>query len=224
MPYYENPAFLAEQIRKWHSWDEDIQSWVKAIIVDDGSPNFAAASVVKSFNGLPFPIDVYRLEVDVRWNWIAARNIGMHHATGWCVLTDMDHVIPETTMDCLIRGHHESNTIYRFSRTERGDKAIHPHPNSWFMTKEMFWEIGGYDEALSGFYGTDGEYRTRCSGTAPIRILSNALDRYERMGDASTVKYLRKQPEDAEVKRIIGRRRKGWRPRTLSFPYHKVQV
>lgn len=225
MPYYENPKFLEKQMRHWLGWDEDIQSWVKIVIVDDGSPYQPASSVIRSFGrDFPIKIDLYRIDVDERWNWIAARNIGMTYANGWCVLTDMDHMIPEVTMECLIRGEHRDDTIYRFSRTERGEKPIHPHPNSWFMTKQMFWKTGGYDEALSGYYGTDGEYRSRCAGTAPIRILTNTLDRYEHQLDASTSRYLRKQPEDAEVKRIISKRKKGWKPRTLSFPYHQVEL
>ena len=29
------------------------------------------------------------------------------------------------------------------------------------MTKNLYWKIGGYDEELSGNYGTSGRYRAR---------------------------------------------------------------
>ena len=91
------------------------------------------------------------------------------------------------------------------------------------MTKALFWEIGGYDEALSGYYGTDGDYRRRLARHATIQILPVPLVRHEYVGDSSTTRYQRKQPEDAAVGRLIGARRPGWQPTVLSFPYHEVR-
>lgn len=88
----------------------------------------------------------------------------------------------------------------------------------------MFWRIGGYDEALSGYYGTDGDYRRRCAATAPIRILRDKLIRHEFFMDSSTTRYLRKQPEDSAVSRIVAQRGNGWKPLTLSFPYREIHL
>jgi hypothetical protein len=138
----------------------------------------------------------------------------------------MDHMIPEQTLRSVLYSEHDQNTIYGFRRMDvRGGDApveIGPHPNSWLMTRAMFWKVGGYDETLSGCYGTDGEYRRRCAKVAPIEILTDVLHRYEYQDDSSTTHYLRKQPEDAKVKHIIAARGKGWRPKTLSFPYDEV--
>ncbi len=41
-----------------------------------------------------------------------------------------------------------------------------PHPNTWLLTTDLFYRIGGYDERFSGFYGTDGEFRNRVQRTA----------------------------------------------------------
>jgi hypothetical protein len=92
------------------------------------------------------------------------------------------------------------------------------------MTRAMFWRVGGYDEALSGHYGTDGDWRRRCAATAPIRLLPLALTRYEFYEDSSTVAYARKRPEDAGKKAIIAKRTRSWRPRVLSFPYEEVPL
>jgi len=170
---------------------------------------------------------LFRIEVDVRWNWLAARNIGAHRALSeWVMLTDIDHILTAETFDRLVYGVHLQHLIFRFSRREYGtQQPIHPHPNSWLMTKRMYWKVGGYDEALSGYYGTDGDYRRRCAATAPIRILTDELIRREHDGDSSTTHYRRKQPEDAAVKEIVRKRpRQGWKPKTLSFPYHEVKL
>lgn len=217
-PYYENPQFLQRQIEGWQAWSADVRQHVSAIIVDDGSPVPAVLPDV-----LPFPMQLFRIEVDVRWNWLAARNIGFHHAPeGWCLVTDIDHVIPEPTISSAVFGSLDSGVIYGFSRSEHDGTPLAAHPNSWLMTRQMFWTVGGYDEALSGHYGSDGEWRRRCAATAPMQILTDRLIRYEYVGDSSTTRYLRKQPQDAAVRRIVSARGTGWRPKTLSFPYHQV--
>lgn len=222
-PYYENPTFFAKQVEGWKSAPEYVRRYLRVIVVDDGSPKHPAEEVLRAV-GCPVFLRLFRIEVDVRWNWLAARNIGMKNAAaGWCVLTDMDHVVRHEVADKLIHRAYDERTIYRFSRVEHTGERIHPHPNSMLMTRAMFWEVGGYDEALSGHYGTDGDWRRRCAAAARIRTLQLALERHEYQGDSSTTDYLRKQPEDAGKKAIIARRGPNWRPKTLSFQHHEVQ-
>lgn len=221
-PYYENPRFFSKQLGEWLSYPFEMQQKLRFIVVDDGSPKYPAEySIVRQTR--EFSLRVFRIEVDVRWNWLAARNIGQHYADeGWTLMTDMDHVIPEVTMAAVLSEDHDPNVIYRFSRREHDGTKIHPHPNSWLMTREMFWRVGGYDEVLSGHYGTDGEYRRRCAQTVRVEILPLELERHEYQGDSSTTHYKRKQPEDAAGKLMVKRRGPGWKPRVLSFPYHEV--
>ena len=223
-PYYDNPEFLREQIVGWWGWPASLQRCVSLIIVDDASPEHPLAQVLLH-DRTPFSTRAFRIEEDVRWNWLAARNIGAYHAQeGWLAITDMDHVVPVDTAYQLVCGDQQPKTIYRFSRREHDGKKIYPHPNSWFYTREMFWRIGGYDERMSGYYGSDGYYRRRCAATAPIRIMTAELERHEHIGDASTTRYKRKQPEDARLKQMVRMFPRGSPPRTLSFPYHEVLV
>lgn len=221
MPFYQNHLFLCDQIAGWSQWhSEDLHNFVTAIIVDDGSPTPLTLD-----RPTLFPVRVFRIDVDIRWNWLAARNIGAHHAAdGWLVLTDMDHVIPEDTIRAIVFGQHDPAVVYAFSRREHTGEPIAPHSASFLMTRAMFWKIGGYDEALSGHYGTDGTYRRQVAATAPMHVLTDELVRYEYFADSSTTRYQRKQPEDAAVKAIVAARGKHWRPKVLSFPYREVQV
>lgn len=243
MPYYENPDFVQQQIAHWWTYAPDLREHLRVIMVDDGSPRHPLAPIIRAHyrsQGLPCDMRIFRIEKDVRWNWLAARNIGAYEAgfldseqknqtaippyNPWLLITDMDHVVPEVTLRAVIYGNTMADTIYRFSRQEHTGEIINPHPNSWFYTRAMYWRIGGHDEALSGHYGTDGEYRARCGGTAPIRIISQPLIRYERLGDSSTRHYERKQPEDAKAKQIIKARPKNWQPKVLSFKYHEESL
>lgn len=223
-PYYDNGRFLAEQLEGWSTLPTDLRARLSAVIVDDGSPEIPAARVLEH-RSLPFSIRLFRIDVDVRWNWLAARNIGLHYAApGWVLVTDMDHVVPETTLRSVIYGAHDPDVIYAFARVEHTGAPANPHSASFLLTKAMFWTVGGYDEALSGHYGTDGDWRRRCAAVAPLHVLTDALVRHEFVHDSSTTRYLRKQPEDAGVRQLIAARGKRWTPKTLSFPYHEVTL
>lgn len=219
LPYYDNLNFLAHyQMPHWESWPQEVRDHVEVIVVDDGSPHSLAAIHVDGVR-----VRQYRIEVDIRWNWLAARNIGAHHAAGeWLLLTDMDHLVPDETMDAAIYARLDPTVVYAFQRKEHTGERINPHSASFLMTKHLFWKIGGYDEELSGHYGTDGIFRRQIAKHAKMQILPFPLIRHEYVGDSSTVRYKRKQPEDAGVSRIVAARGKHWTPKTLSFPYHEV--
>lgn len=224
MPYYENSRFLETQVAHWWSLPPDVRARTSAIVVDDGSPEYPAETVLAG-RTLPFPIRLFRIDVDVRWNWLAARNVGLHHAgPGWVLVTDMDHVVPEATARAVIEGAHAPVVIYAFSRVEHTGAPAPPHSASFLLTKAMFWKVGGYDEQLSGCYGTDGDWRRRCAATAPMQVLTDTLVRHEFVQDSSTTRYLRKQPEDARVRQLIAARGKHWSPRVLSYPYREVAI
>lgn len=219
VPFYENHGFIQRQARHWSSWPVDVRDHVEVLVVDDGSPLPLGGLAVEGVR-----LRQFRIDVDIRWNWLAARNIGAHHAGGeWLLLTDMDHMVPTDTMRAAIYGELDPKVVYAFRRQEHTGALVNPHSASFLMTKALFWQIGGYDEALSGHYGTDGEYRRRLAKHAAIEILPFPLVRHEYVGDSSTVRYQRKQPEDAAVGRIVAARGKGWTPKTLSFPYHEVR-
>lgn len=220
VPFYMNAEFFARQAAGWSEYPEDLRANLSVIVVDDGSP---VPAVMPS--NVPFSLRLFRIREDRRWNWLAARNIGAHEAAdGWLMLTDMDHVVTAETLRAVVYGERCSDVIYGFSRKEHTGEPLIAHPNSWLMTRAMFWKVGGYDEALSGCYGSDGDWRRRCAAVAPIHILTDSLVRYEYQADSSTTHYLRKQPEDAAVKKIVAARGKGWKPKALTFPYDEVGV
>jgi hypothetical protein len=219
MPFYENQNFLGTQVDHWRGLASDLKPWLSAIVVDDGSP---APAVLPS--ALPFHVRLFRIEVDVRWNWLAARNIGAFNAKdGWLLMTDMDHVVPAETLRALVFGQHDPSVAYAFGRREHTGEPVHPHSASFFLTRELFWRVGGYDERLSGYYGTDGIYRRRLMEKATVQVLRDELVRHENVGDSSTVRYGRKESQDATAKRLHERFLRT-KPKTLSFPYHEVRA
>ncbi len=213
MPFYMNPGQLALQYRNWKAWPGKLKSRLRVIIVDDGSPEGPAANVPRPY-GLP-PVEIYRVREDRPWWQHGARNIGAHAAPeGWILLTDMDHVLdPESAaalFKAMDKGRLDPSTIYMLDRVE-ADTGLptmgangqpKPHPNSFVVTRETFWRIGGYDERACGQYGTDRLFRDRAFSRATPGHLNIPLTRYWRdlVPDASTTTLPRKEGRDTRAR------------------------
>lgn len=159
--YYDNPQMLALQWYQISQYESRVRDHLEVIVVDDASPHSAAADVMRPE---PLPrVSVYRVEKDVRWNQDAARNIGAHEARSrWLLLTDIDHVVPAETLRALIDMEKDPSVFYTFGRIKLDGGGIRePHPNSYFLSKELYWSIGGHDEDFAGIYGKDFLFRTR---------------------------------------------------------------
>lgn len=237
-PYYDNPVMLKLQLQHLAALPKDIRAHLDLIVVDDGSPKCNLAHYLwppadSRSHDMPAAfglhrLEVYRIEVDVRWNWIAARNLAASKTkTNWMLMTDIDHMVPEATFRRIMEGELETLNTYRFSRVDAPDRTPYkPHPNSWLFTKKRFDQAGGYDERFSGYYGTDGEFRDRITAVSKkVVMLPQALIRYPRevVADASTTTYERKQPEDREgVTRIRQLIAADPTPHRLTFPWRQI--
>lgn len=234
MAYYDNPRMLREHVRTWLALPEEIAGVLDVCIVDDGSPRWPA---VDAFNEHPqaaqFAIgrlrslQFWRMGVDVRWNQDACRNVGAREArTRWMLLTDMDHVVPEKTWAYLMGTKLKKERAYRLTRVNAPNlEPYKPHPNTWVMTRDLYWAAGGYDEALAGRYGTDGDFKVRLGRVAPIQDLPVPVVRYPRevIADASTTTLERKSEADRRwINDTIKARGPNWQPLHFSFPCSRV--
>lgn len=236
MPYYDNAGMLAEHYAHWVKFPDEIKRRMEVIIVDDGTPTTAAGEVPRPEKGLP-PLKIFRVAVDLPWHQHACRNIGAHEARkSWLFLTDMDHLIPEETWRNIFKLDAEPpHTVYTHLRVDAPDMQPkikngqeHPHPNTFLMSKEFYWMIGGYDEDFCGVYGTDGMFRKRLWAVARHKPLRDPIIRYDRevLADASTRTLQRKEGRDPEAKPRIEKmkREKGTlgKPSVLTLPYQCV--
>lgn len=240
MPYYENGGMLGVQFRNWLGWPPEYRDRLEVIVVDDGSTTSPAIDVPRPPQ-LPRS-RIYRVLEDRPWHQHAARNLGAYVAdAGWMLLTDMDHVLTADAAGALFKlldaGALDDRSIYTLDRIEADsglptlgvDRKPKPHPNSFLVTRETFWRIGGYDEDFCGVYGTDGLFRARAFERATRAHLRGvALTRYWRdlVADASTTTLPRKEGRDPGAKaRIVAA--KAARGETgvvkvLQFPWERV--
>lgn len=234
MAYYDNPTMLRHHIRVWTGMPIDIRAHLHVIVVDDGSPRWPAlpalSKAIAGWADCIADFQLYRMAEDIPWNQDACRNIGVQKAeTAWVLLTDMDHVVPLATWRRLISGPLGKNDVYRFGRVSAPEMQPYKlHPNSWALRAKTYWRAGGYDEALAGNYGTDGDFGKRIAAAAKKVVdLPEVLIRYPRevIPDASTTTLERKLPEHKKnVCRIIAERSRvpDWKPLVFSFPFERV--
>ncbi len=169
VPYYRQPKMLEYQIREWNLYPENIQ----IIVVDDGSPRQdRALNVVTEHatDDLLKQLSLYEITVDVPWNRGCARNLGAQQAqTEFIMHVDTDHVLRAHQAEELLCFAPSPDQWYRFQRfrcgtaddTRKKDKLpnscpyglIHPHIDSYLISKQLYWKVGGYDEDYSGCLG-----------------------------------------------------------------------
>lgn len=224
MAYYLNPGMLAVQYEHLAAMPADLKAHLSLIVVDDGSPSDPASPPASD---LGFPLAIFRMREDIRWNQDACRNLAVAQAaTDWVLLTDIDHMLPEATLRQVVTGKLDGRRAYRFSRISAPDMAPYkPHPNSWLMTRAVYGRAGGYDEGLAGFYGTDGDFRDRVREAAEIELLKEPLIRVPRevIADASTTTYERKTEADGAGLRAAKQARgPGWTPLHDRFAWDRV--
>ena len=172
-PYYDNPEMLRFQLGHFGNYSQEAFDACEIVIVDDCSPVFPARDVIREYD-LP-NIRLFRLGVDLPWNQDAARNIGAHEARGeYLLLTDIDHIVPESTL-LELRDIEDNLSVYTLARKAHfSDKVIPSHVNSYFLSKALYWDIGGYDEEFWGTYGSDRLFRTRVLKSANIKELPHS--------------------------------------------------
>jgi hypothetical protein len=202
--YYDNPGMLSRQFEEWAR----IPAWERArtrvVVVDDGSPRWPAIDVSRPVSSSLPPLSLYRVLEDLPWHQDGARNLGAHVAgDGWLFLSDMDHVLPLESLQRLFKRADDPKAFYTFARTDAAtglpmlDRSGNPkpHPNSYAMTRELYWQAGGYDEDFCGVYGTDGAFRKQLLRVGYQRHLPDVtIVRYSRevIPDASTTTLDRK--------------------------------
>lgn len=179
IPYYNQPLMLERQVEEIRKYPKGY----KIIVVDDCSHVPA-----KKYDG----IDLYRIETDIPWNRGGARNLGVHVCeTEWLIHVDIDHVLPAECAERLLEFIPDSEKWYRFERyrvgkadgTRRKDSIpddceygkIHPHIDSYLVTKLTYWKAGGYDERYSGCLGGGSPFLEQLSRTAEMEILPDEI-------------------------------------------------
>jgi len=215
----------------WLNWDPALKEHTEIIVIDDCSPNHQAVDAINlKILNKRISFRLYRVMENIPWNWIACRNIGAHHAAGdWLLMTDIDHIVTPRLLHHLHKMPVETNHFYVPSRVDapKMHENPKPHPNSYFMSKQFFWLVGGYDESYSGVYGTDGIWRRRCEAMGKRVMLDIPLIQYlpEQVPDCRSALPRKSDEQRANVLAVTRAKEVTGQAdviKTLTFPYERV--
>ncbi|NIM59354.1 MAG: glycosyltransferase [Candidatus Aminicenantes bacterium] len=149
--YYNSSEALGIQINNWSQYPIELMKKLHFILIDDCSDNIADLAI-------NFPINLTQLRItdNIPWNQPGAKNLGFKFAkTDWVFNSDIDHVLKPEMCEKLVELKKDKGTVYYFSRFSDKGESRNSHPNSFLIHKDVFWELGGYDEDFCGHYGYD---------------------------------------------------------------------
>lgn len=248
-PFYRNQGMLARQYRVMaEEWRDDQKAALEVIIVDDGS--LEPALDVPRPSGLP-ALRLYRITENRPWHQHGARNLGAAEASHhWLAMLDIDHVIPPSTLDAILQFEPPkrdfaltfsrrdapvdsdwlADDVFMMKPTIRVDGTAKPHVNSFVLKRDLYWQVGGYDEDLCGIYGTDKHFLRRLYEKAAQFMIDAPLIRVDRaaIADASTRDQPRKEgrrpgeKKAAIAARLAAKKAEGRiAPKILDFPWER---
>jgi glycosyltransferase involved in cell wall biosynthesis len=215
---------------------------VRVIVVDDGSPEPAEPIIRRRANeDLLKRIELYRIGVDIPWNRGGARNLGAQQAaTDWIVHIDIDHLLPPECAHALLKAEVLPDRWYRFRRFRNGQAdetrmkdalprsqtfgEIKPHIDSYLVTRDLYWQAGGYNEDFSGCLGGGSPFLQELEKLAPVAQLPPdvCLHVYtrDRCPDASDFSLSREPGEFARRKKAMNGNFRGHDP--VRFPWTRI--
>ena len=192
--YYQNGGMLEQQCRAWSGYSATAKAQIAVVVVDDGSPTVPASAHLTDCG---LSVTLYRIHENLVWNVAGARNLGMQQAAdGWCLLTDIDHVLMPEDADRLVSTTLNAKCYYTPARKWANGKKLDPHSNTYLLQRDLYWKTGGSDEDYTGWWGA-GEPAFR----KMIRMLAKGhnlpsvtLTHFGRddIADASTTEWGRK--------------------------------
>ena len=240
-PYYDNPVMFGMQLEEWVRYPKAVKACTEFIVIDDCSTKKPAIDVVRANQacfqaGIQFRL--YRITIKVPWNWVAARNIGCHEADDcWLFITDMDQMLKgadaEAVVKLMMDGQLKVDAYYTFSRFKVDGTEYKVHPNTYLLSKELYWRVGGYEEDFAGLYGSDGNFRRRIrkwafGGNTHFYDIKTVYYDRDTIPDSGCFEFPRKEGRDQELNKAY--MKKGiellendkLKAKTMTFPYERL--
>lgn len=205
LTYYNCPLMLREQMRYWQQYSDDVASQMKVILIDDGSMLYPAEHELTK-EPLKITVEVYRIKKDIPQNTFGARNLAFHIASvegaKWVFCTDIDHVLPSAGLSGFsdIKARLLPSYVYNPARFQKQGESIFQigrHSDTYLISPNLYWQVGGYDEELGGYYynGAARMFRRDLSKTAKgidLDIMFTIFHPSSEVSDASPLEHCKR--------------------------------
>jgi hypothetical protein len=156
MAVYGQPQMLAKQLAEISLYSPEICRKLSLVIVDDCGAPAVDTRGIELAAGFLKSAQLFRVDKDIPWNQMGARNLGMHHSSGWCVMLDPDMVLDGDTVERMMKAAERMHRgrVMKFALRHVGSgKLDMTSPNTWLLHRDDFFAVGGYDEDFAGNKG-----------------------------------------------------------------------
>lgn len=149
--YYNDITFLIS----WHKFmkrnnDEGLD--IHYTFCDDGSQNVPAVDFFEKIQA-PKNCSLYVVKKDIGFNSHGCRNLLMQQTkTRWNLLSDIDRLYRLDTIKSMCNTSLLNESEYYIPCFDKSQK---PSVNDFFVTKDMYWKAGGYDEEYTNIHWGD---------------------------------------------------------------------
>lgn len=230
-PYYDNPKMLEEQIKVWSSYNDHDKRQIEIVIVDDCSPTYPAIEVFDQ--KISLPLRLYRYKKNLKWHQDACLNLGatVAYNNTWLFTSAMDHVMPHESLrmvlDLITNEKLNPSTCYIFRRVTFGDRAeLEPSEDVHLIYRDLYWDMGGRDEDLCGYYGADLNFIQRLKKGTILELLDAYLIAYlsTDIPDAITREFSRDKGDRKKIEAILKwkARTGNLKPAVLKTPWERI--
>lgn len=145
---------LYSMLETYSGYSHQIRKSIQFVLIDDCS-----TIPVKLPTDLPLNYQLLRVQQDIPWNNGGARNLGVVHArTSKILLTDIEQIFPEKLLKKILEHRERKSVFYKFKRVDSTGKRLTTPRNLLYMTKSVFFNALGYDEAFCGNYGFEDSF------------------------------------------------------------------
>lgn len=145
---------LIKMLRYYEELPLAIRKKIQFVLIDDCSK--VEVSIPED---ITLNFQLFRVKDDIAWNNGGARNLGVVQArTPKIILTDIDHVFPAKLLMKILDHRARKSAFYKFKRLNEEGRPTRTPRNLLYMTKSVFFDGMGYDEAFSGNYGFEDSF------------------------------------------------------------------
>lgn len=156
MAVYGQPQMLWKQLDTILHYPDEVLDRLNVVIVDDCGVPEVETRFVENLDCFAKSAKLFRVDKDIPWNQMGARNLAMQHSSGHCLLIDPDMVFDGKMMARMIQAAEKlarRHVIKWGLRHVSSGKLDMTSPNTWLLHRDDFFAVGGYDEDFAGNKG-----------------------------------------------------------------------
>jgi len=146
----ENFETVTELLEEYSRYEPALLDRIQFVIVDDGSP------LRYKIPDVDLNLTWIRISENIPWNQAGAKNLSMLYArSNNVVISDIDHLFPESTLSWLVKHNAPNKHFYKFYRKDPEGRTKKGHPNLFYLSRGRWFELFGMDEEFAGGYGAE---------------------------------------------------------------------